>query len=782
MKSKIFFLFLISTKLIFAQLNLDITPDNYRSSAHITKINVAEAVIEPFFDPTLSGMKEWKFFDGSAHGLKVSPSWAYPSIDWARRPKDGKVISMYRDYSLDVSKYDKLIVCAAFPEGCEITIKAMTEKGETIYKKKLTASIKKEHSLDLEGAKILKRITIELVTPREGPNMGWLVWIGLQNSKLLENYLQQWKDIDTSWDGYIRNDKFIPSFKPKYGLVVDSNEIGKLQEFHAAFLKNNGTTPFIENIKAIKNMIPEQLISEYVPHDENRFNRERDMGKILTVREGYGVQLAVAGILLKDENLMRLAARHALSLAYCPNWKESFWCDFPGSIWNHRAFTQNLYSYQCAMILDLCGEYFTWLGREFIMRRIAEEGLATINWVSWKYEYVHHMNQMALFSHGRLAGSVALEKEWPRAKWMTEQGYKDVYENVENIILPDGGYVEGPTYFQAMAGDASLAMYIYAKARNKTLSEVMPDVMLRTKDFASAIISSDEKKDVIPICDARPMSNFDMLLVMANALPNSDWGNMLNKKLRREGGMPNSFLALKLFEEFKDTLTKSKPVVLLPDMGLTASNRELNGTKVKIAFIGNKAYAEHTHEDKGSFILEFSGETFAMDPGTTDYANPLSITFKYCDRHNMLVPYGFSERAKPLTPIPFDIRPQVSGDEKSYNVYCDLSKSWGSYYKKWIREIKSDDPFSFTIKDVYELSKGEGVEFFWSTELPVEIKNKNVLIKGKKGYVTFTAPDDVDLRVDKLPLADEAVQNRIVLKKKCMAGSIELNVKMALYK
>jgi hypothetical protein len=782
MKIKIFLLFLLFTKISFSQINQDITPDNFRSSAHITPINVAEAVIEPFFDPTLNGMKEWKVFDGSAHGLKISQTWANPSINWARRPKDGKVLSMYRDYSLDVSRYDKLIVCAAFPVGCEITITAKTEKGESVYKNKLTGSIKKEHTLDLNSGKKLQRITIDIITPNEGAAMGWFNWIGLQNSRLLDDYLAQWKNIDTTWDGYLRSDKFTPSFKPKYGLIVDSNEIGKLRELHTDFLEKHGTSPFIENIKEIKNIMPEQFINEYVLHDENRFHREREIGKILTNREGHGLDLAVAGILLKDEKLMRLAARYALSIAYCPNWEESFWCDFPGSIWNHRAFNHSAYSFECAMILDLCGDYFTWLGREFIMRRIAEEGLATINWISWKYEYVHHMNQMALFSHGRLAGSVALEKEWPRAKWMTEQGYKDIYENVENVILPDGGYVEGPTYFQAMAGDASLAMYIYSKARNKSLNEVIPGVMLKTKDFASAVISSDENKDVIPICDARPRLDYDMLLVMANALPNSDWGNILNKKLKREGGLPNTILALTLYSSFKDSLSKSKPVVVLPDMGLTASNREYKGEKIKIAFLGNKAFAEHTHEDKGSFILEFAGETFAMDPGTTDYADPLSITLKNCDRHNMLVPYGFDERVKPAIPITADIKPQVTGDDEVYHVKCDLSKGWEDYYQKWIREIDSDSPLDLIIKDTYELKKGDGVEFFWSTQLPVEINGKNVVIKGRRGSVSFTAPNDVQLRLDRLPLAEGAVQNRIVLRKSGLKGNLKVKVKLSLNK
>ena len=774
MKFKIFVFLVFLSRVALSQINIDKTPDNFRSSIHIIPINSAEAVIEPFFDPTLNGIKEWKIFDGSKHGLKIKQTWAYVGVEWSRRPIDGVVLSMYRDFSLDVSKYDKLIVCAAFPENCEINIKINTDRGEIYYKKRLKESIKKEHSIDLKKSKKLKKILIQVKTDDEKPSMGWFNWIGLQNSKILSFHLDEWKNIDTTWDGYLRTDKFEPSFKPKYGLIVDSNEIEKIRIIHNEYLKKYGTTPILENIKLIKNKTPEKFINEYVVRDENRFNREREVGKLLTSRDGYGLQLAIAGILTKDENLMRLAARYALSIAYSPNWEESFWANLPGSIWNHRAFTHSMYSFECALILDLCGEYFTWLGREFIMRRIAEEGLATINWISWKYEYIYHMNQLGWFSHGRLAGSTMLEKEWPRAKWMTEQGYKDIYESVQNVILPDGGYVEGPTYFQPIAGNAGLAMYIYAKSRDKKLKDVIPDVMFKTGDFASAVISTDETQDVIPICDAISKLNYDMLLVMSTILPNSDWSNILIKKLEREGGLPNSLLSLTLFSHFNSKLQKTKPFVLLPQMGLLASNREFEGEKVKIAFMGNRAFAEHTHEDKGSFIIEFAGETFAMDPGTCDYANPLHITLKNCERHNMLVPFGFDERAKPQTPIPFDIIPEAKCNDSTFSVYCDLSKGWEDYYKKWVRVIESPYPNEITIRDTFELIKGDGVEFYWNTILPIEIKGKNISIIGKRGVISFDIPEGLSFRIDKLALFDGKIQNRISLKKYGKQGVIEI--------
>ncbi len=75
-----------------------------------------------------------------------------------------------------------------------------------------------------------------------------------------------------------------------------------------------------------------------------------------------------------------------------------------------------------------------------------------------------------------------------------------------------------------------------------------------------------------------------------------------------------------------------------------ASVRRLGDDEVKLFIMGNKAGAGDAHEDKGSFVLEYAGDTFAMDPGTCDYAHPLSLTLKTCQRHNMLLPTGLAER------------------------------------------------------------------------------------------------------------------------------------------
>ena len=96
------------------------------------------------------------------------------------------------------------------------------------------------------------------------------------------------------------------------------------------------------------------------------------------------VGTAVAGIVQEDPVLLRLAARYALTLASCDNWDDGFLCDFQTSSFNHRCFIQSLCLYECALILDIAGEIFTDTGRDLILRKMAEEGIGSINFNTWK--------------------------------------------------------------------------------------------------------------------------------------------------------------------------------------------------------------------------------------------------------------------------------------------------------------------------------------------------------------------------------------------------------------
>jgi hypothetical protein len=161
----------------------------------------------------------------------------------------------------------------------------------------------------------------------------------------------------------------------------------------------------------------------------------------------------------------------------------------------------------------------------------------------------------------------------------------DLRASLDGVILRDGGYEEGPTYFRCVGRDGGLSFYLYAKARGVPLASVLPECMKRCGDFGEAIESTDDGNDVIPICDAGALHDMASLATMASILPAGAWGRMLRKAMGSRGGAAASkrhhraaaladlTMALALTRSSPEPASCPKPFVFLPQRGLDSSGR-----------------------------------------------------------------------------------------------------------------------------------------------------------------------------------------------------------------
>ena len=749
--------------------------------------NSAEAIIEPFWDPQLSGLSQWTVADGAAHGLRIYQNWCWAGFEWARKPASGPALRMSRRFEIDLREYDRLVVSVMAPTRSILRVIAHTDLGERPFEAPPAPALKKEHALDLRGAARLQSLTIEIDASADGIAEGWFNWIGLQNSRALPSHLAQREHFNPAWEPYLRPEDYEPRFEPMHGLLIGRRELDDIRRRHERHLAEHGDSPFVRMGREAAGCVPEQMVRDFVNFwGDTRYCRERDHGNQLLTR---GLNAAIAGLLLRDRHLLRLGARYAMALAMCGRWDDGMICHFPGSPFEHRCFVQSLCIFETALILDLAGEWFTDIGRDFLMRRIAEEGLGAIHFNTWKHEYIFHCNQLAWFTPGRMLGCLLLEKHWPRVKPYTRLAYQDLNESLGDAILPDGGYVEGPTYFTCVGRDAGLSLYLYARARRRKFDATVPPAMRQTGDFGAAVASTDAAQDVIPICDAVPTHSVLSLAVMASVLPRSQWAAMFHKALQRGNGMPpvsasavspmaDGLLALHLGSSIPADAPPPPPFVYLPDMGLAASTRRSGPDLVKVLIMGNKAGAGHTHEDKGSFVLEFAGETFAMDPGTTDYSSPLAGELQNCERHNMLVPFGTAERPHPQCPLQAEVRPRCQGDEIRFRATIDATPGWEPYYSRWARTWDAPQPDALTITDEWELKQGSGVVFLWQTRLPALLDGRTLTLKGRRGVAHITVPDGCQVNVEERPLAGDAVQRRIAIRDSRTAGRLVIQVRL----
>ena len=775
----------------------------------LTPINSAEAVFEAFFDEQLSELSQWSVTGDGVSGFKFWQNWIWVQWAWEKPAADGRVVRFHRALNLDCSAYDRVICCVALPEGGYFTIRAETDAGPRTRRGEPMGATKREEWLPLDGAKRITALMIEAIFPPGGSGNGWVYWLALQSTARVPAYVAQWAGYDERWEKYLQPESFEPAFKPAHGLLLTAEELDTVRAQFAASPTADAMREAAAEARAIR---PESLIGQYVNFwNSNSLRRERDHGKVITI---HGANAAQAGMLLKDKALCRLAARFALSVAHCERWDDCFTCFMPGSTWEQRGFVQSICLFETALILDLCGEWFTELGRHLVLRRIAEDGIGNLNFGTWWWEYIFHCNQLAWFAPGRILGYLMLERTMPakhkgydrpvpsRVAPYTELAVSDLLENLNRCLQPDGGYVEGPTYFTWVARQAFVSLHLYARARGKSLQELMPPQMKKTALLAEMLYSTNDAQDAILICDAMYIFP-EALAYLAAYMPDSHWVTMYHKQIGRPGaGAAPSLLAMSMASTIPAKGPPLQAFVDMPDTGMMCSVRRHQGEIVKLFLMGNKAGASHTHEDKGNFVLEFAGDSFALDFGVVDYSNPLVEELKTAQRHNMLTPLSAGLRPKPTNPINADIRPTGRGDATMFHATMKVTAGWEGWYKKWQRTWDSPAPDTLVITDEWAVEKGEGVVFHWTTPLPMRREGNKVIIEGRRGIAEITIPAGTEAVIELLPLVNAArraideqrreivrfglrhaeTQPRLTIRQRGASGTLRVAVKLLLKK
>ncbi|MBX7258820.1 MAG: hypothetical protein K1Y02_20830 [Candidatus Hydrogenedentes bacterium] len=66
-------------------------------------INVAEAIIEPFWNPDLSGLPKWTVEPREECGLVVTQSWNAVCFEWTANSEQEPPLRMSREFNVDCS-------------------------------------------------------------------------------------------------------------------------------------------------------------------------------------------------------------------------------------------------------------------------------------------------------------------------------------------------------------------------------------------------------------------------------------------------------------------------------------------------------------------------------------------------------------------------------------------------------------------------------------------------------------------------------------------------------
>ena len=391
--------------------------------------------------------------------------------------------------------------------------------------------------------------------------------------------------------------------------------------------------------------------------------------------------------------------------------------------------------------------------------------------IRWHWYWITAMNCSLL------PEKCSLPKNWLWKVWgrsTTMYGVMPIFSETTSFpSLPRGDLIQP-------------VLEMYANARGKDIKKVIPSNMKNLGAFGDAFISTDRRGGVIPISSGQGNGRGTSPTVnqfLARIAPDSQWVNLYNSLYRAKGDAMFYNLSLRIYHnDVPRKMNPLKELVQLPIMGVAASHRYYRGKIAKILVNGTKAKVQcHRHNDRGSFVLEFAGDTFAADPGGQSYADADGGLVKRSDYHNMLIPSKPLDN-EPLAVATENVYPVGKGDKTSFHISMEAAPSSYYYFTKWNRQIDSATPDVLQITDSYTLKAPyDAAKFIWITELPHKILPGNkVRLDGRDSYCIITVPAGMKIRSEVLTVRRKEKYTRLSFEKKGKSSSMQIRVRLYL--
>lgn len=754
------------------------------AAVRVTPINPAEAVFAPFWDMELRELSKWKVNAGS-----VQREWANTSYRWDRKNiqpgKPAFEITMNETFSCE--GYDTLLVTGRTPQQAKIRVELDTDQGKRSCEWTAVRPVRDEYAMKLDSAKTIRKITYQVFdTGKNKGTEGTLLWMGLQNSKGLKELLDQRKRFAAQpLDLFFQTDRPDVKFRGRVNLLAPAGQLEAVQiAYQQRKLKLEKDFIF-EN--KLDEYVPEKLLTDTLPFaNPHLFGRIRDDGRNFRDLRG----LFGKALITKNRELLEKAVRAAVVIALTPNWDCTFLSDFPDSGWDQRVFSQAYAAEFVALALDYGDDLLSQAGKTLLLKRLAQDGLGSINYNIWRYAYLFGNNQLSAFTRGRIAAYLTLEKAYgwngPRVKPYTELAMSELFDSADKLFWQDGSFMEGPGYFFYTVSSIQPVLEMYAGVRGKTFREFVPEKMKKLGAFGDVFISTDRRGGVIPVSSSQgegrhaAIPTYQFLAMLS---PDSQWVTLYHSRMSKwkdnDYWIPD-VTTMAHHAEVAPGPVKVKPLSALPLMGVAASTRFAGEAPVKLLMVGTKANSHcHRHNDRGSFVLEFAGDTYAADPGGQNYADADGHMVKRSDYHNMLVP-GVMPDNEDLMVASADVYPKAEGNETSFHAEILPAPSSRPYFAEWKRVIDSPAPDRFVFRDEYRLTPGHSAaRFLWITELPWKQLEPGVIrIDGKDSYALIRYPKDLNFQADVLTIRRKEKFNRLSFGKNAAAGVIEIEVRL----
>jgi hypothetical protein len=473
-----------------------------------------------------------------------------------------------------------------------------------------------------------------------------LTWFGLRNSELCRAADASRAQHVPDWTPWLLPRSQWGEFAPELDLLFGGAEIERVREKKDRPGWREHFSLLEDKARKCLERRPEDDFGEYLPNHDLRFTRFRPD----PARAYHWDALVVAfvGLVNRDERMVGHALRSLMCMLHTQHWADSAEQRIPSSTWNQRSFMEEMTTTSVAILSDWLGFALTPQAKSLVRQALWTRGMSHVQRDLFQYDYMHSMNQGAVFCRALILGGLLLEKAWPRAARVADDAYEAMKTVLKRYIKPDGGISEGPGYLCQTLTATLWAVIAYCRARNRDWRAEVEELFGAVESYVRVMAAGRPGK-CIPSGDCRlEWFSGDGIPILASVYPESAYADMLLECLKEgwiheltgtlkgSGGMIGMVYGP---DNVKPSRYVAAPSTWLQDTGKFSRTKDALGRRVRLWATASIYGASHSHLDHGAFVLEIDDSPVFVDLGMVEYWKADAIhQMKRSFAHNVLTP------------------------------------------------------------------------------------------------------------------------------------------------
>lgn len=703
---------------------------------------MAEYVFAPFFDYEHSPSIPIEIDGSSTATVTRETDWCWTKIIWSNgRAND--IAAMCRCFApFDACKHDALVAAIALPQGSTIQFALMAGNGAILggWSKpfagtgvrqevvlsidQLLASIKSPRAL----ARLFRLrprafggVAIRVSSSISDSGVLTLTWLGLRNSKAYAMLRRTRAHYVPDWSPWILDRRDWKDTAPQHGLLFGKDEILQARAKKRLPVWREHFALLEDKARQYLARAPEEDFGEYLPNHDLRYMRVRE--RPTRPWHWEALVLAFVGLVNDDQRMIAHALRYLMCMIHTQYWVDSSESRIPSSAWNWRSFMEEMTTTSVAILVDWLGFALTPQAKSLARHALWTRGMAPVQRDLLQFDYMHKMNQGAVFCRALILGGLTLEREWPRARQVADDAYRTMKTVLVDYIKADGGMSEGPGYLCQTLTATLWTIIAYCRARGMNWREEARHLFGSVEAYVRAMAAS-RPGQCIPSGDCRlEWFSGDAIPILASLFPDSayadilmeclknGWVHEITGTLKGSGGMVGMVYGP---EEIRPSRIIAAPSLWLPESGKFSRIKEIQGHRVRLWVTTSEYGASHNHLDHSAFVIEIDERPVFVDRGMVEYWKAdLMHQLKRSFAHNVLTPVMPDGSWADQTVLTGPISTHATIGEAPVLLQIPGQDVWPGQMKLYERVFKEGDDANdaFRIHDRGELSASGSVAF-----------------------------------------------------------------------